>query len=502
MRHYQFIAPLARALSCGLIVALVAVGANGQVWVPYSSVNAAVELSNGTNGFIARNRDMDLVSGSNSPGSPPLPVSVQLPPGRYALRVDGRWDSGAFWYSGSAGQRVATTMRCEFSAPVALSAPNGALAVSASAAPTGASYSNTGMSFPWSDSARRSATGSASSASVDGTWRASLAPPGGAAMALEFTASLVTDVAKQDDRPAFGCSATVQGQFEMAVDVTQPTFVTLAIVRQTTPRGSAQSFPRMPNVTGPGSWGFTRTPRRYWHDPPLALGYEFRMGSSSLFTEVTSLPVGIDDDGMFEIVVGGQSLGAFAEGSGVDFRALIGGNGVRDFQVLGVDPAKDATNVEGFPIQLDFSTNEVDFTMTPITWRKMGSSCFDAAGCTTCPGLSLEPVGDALVGNSSFGLSLSNGPTGGAAIWFFGVGSPSVSPLPLLCGAVYPQLPVLFLPGAAITGTSACDGTAQLGLPIPSDPLLFGAFVTAQSLFLCPGGGLGLSHGIEFPIGS
>jgi hypothetical protein len=52
-----------------------------------------------------------------------------------------------------------------------------------------------------------------------------------------------------------------------------------------------------------------------------------------------------------------------------------------------------------------------------------------------------------------------------------------------------------------LAGAGVCDGSASLGIPLPADPLLFGASVTVQSAFLCPAGGFGLSQGIEFPIG-
>jgi len=33
-------------------------------------------------------------------------------------------------------------------------------------------------------------------------------------------------------------------------------------------------------------------------------------------------------------------------------------------------------------------------------------------------------------------------------------------------------------------------------------PPLFGLFLTMQAVTLCPAGGLGLTHAIEFPVGS
>jgi hypothetical protein len=260
--------------------------------------------------------------------------------------------------------------------------------------------------------------------------------------------------------------------------------------------GDTQEFPILPQR----DYQFYRGPSGRWFDPPLALGYEFQQSNTSLFTDILSLPIGRDGDGFFEVEVGARSLGRFAAGSRVDFRALLGGNGVPSFRIVGIDPALDATNMASFPVQLAFDTAFADFTMTPMTWRRRGTSCMDSTGCPTCGDLSLEPMSPALLGSASFGLVLEQGPSGGAALWFFGPGSPS--PMPFLCGELHPPAPLFFLGSASLVGTTSCDGASMLNLPLPADPLLFGAFATAQAVVLCPGGGLGLCHGIEFPIGS
>ena len=56
------------------------------------------------------------------------------------------------------------------------------------------------------------------------------------------------------------------------------------------------------------------------------------------------------------------------------------------------------------------------------------------------------------------------------------------------------------LPG--VLHATVTDGAGSIALPLPNDPVFFGLFVTAQSAFLCPAGGIGLTHGVEFPIGS
>jgi hypothetical protein len=241
-----------------------------------------------------------------------------------------------------------------------------------------------------------------------------------------------------------------------------------------------------------------------WYDPPLALGFDFVQTGSSLFTEIVSLPVGIDGDGMFEVEVGTQSLGQFAAGSGVDFRQILGGNGVAAFRIVGIDPAVDSTDAAVFPVQLAFDTPTAEFTMIPVLWRKVGTTCSDQAICAQCSALALTPVGAAINGNLNFGFAIDNGPTNGLAACYLGFGSASPSPLPLLCGAVVLPLQngVHFFGTTTLLGTSSCDGAGSVPLPLVPVPSLLGVFLTVQALTLCPGGGLGLTHGIEFAIGS
>lgn len=266
--------------------------------------------------------------------------------------------------------------------------------------------------------------------------------------------------------------------------------------------GSAQSFPDVPCDRAGASFVFCDGPTGNWFDLPLALGYEFQQTGGSRFTDVLTLPIGIDGDGLFEVQVGNQSLGQFAEGAGVDFVQLLGA-GVPAFRIVGIDPAVDATDVEAFPVQLAFDTATADFTMAPLTWRAVGSSCSDAV-CASCPTTSLAPLGDAVEGNLAFGIGLSNGPANGAAGFYVGLGAASATPFPLLCGAVLLPLQTAFFDVGAtlLTGAGTCDGTGSIPLPLVPTPPLFGLFVTVQAITLCPQGGLGLTHAIEFPIGS
>lgn len=140
------------------------------------------------------------------------------------------------------------------------------------------------------------------------------------------------------------------------------------------------------------------------------------------------------------------------------------------FRIVGIDPAADVTNAEAFPVQLAFDTPTADFTMTPVFWRKVGTSCTDPAACPSCGSVSLAPSGDALAGNPSFGLSLQNGPTNGLGIFALGFGGPATTPMPILCGAIHPNQPLLSLGFAALTGSASCDGAGTLPCPCRTCP--------------------------------
>ncbi|MFO1050588.1 MAG: hypothetical protein U1F36_00070 [Planctomycetota bacterium] len=296
----------------------------------------------------------------------------------------------------------------------------------------------------------------------------------------------------------YGWSASTGGGWALRFSVAQATQLVIDATQILARGGRSQALPLLPD----NGRGFTRGPSGNWFDPPLALGFEFQQSGTSLFTDILSLPVGIDADGFFEVQVGSQSLGRFAEGTRVDFRHLLVGNGVPSFRIFGIDPAVDSTDVRAFPVQLAFDTPTADFTMTPLTWRRVGSSCTPAVACASCPAVAIDPVGDAVTGNSAFALNLTDGPSGGVGVCLLGFGGAAVSPLPILCGQLHPNLPLIDLGSVALAGSGICDGSGTVPLAIPNQSGLYGLFVTVQSVFLCPAGGLGLTHGLEFPIGS
>ena len=133
---------------------------------------------------------------------------------------------------------------------------------------------------------------------------------------------------------------------------------------QTVP-GSSQDFPILPDVLEPGTFTFEEVPSGNWFDPPLAEGFNYTMTGNSLFTEV-GLPVGIDADNLYNILVGNTSLGQFAGGDTINFANLFGSN-VSQFSITGINPAVDAANPNAFPTFLSFDTPTASFTMSAIT---------------------------------------------------------------------------------------------------------------------------------------
>lgn len=262
--------------------------------------------------------------------------------------------------------------------------------------------------------------------------------------------------------------------------------------------GASQRNPRFPNG---GPWLFELAQTGWWFDPPLAQGYDFTMQNTSRFTRIMTLPVGIDGDGLFEVLVGNQSLGQFAEGSSVDFTQLVDPAGVAAFRLVGIDPTVDSTDQAAFPIQLEFNTPTADFTMVPVKVHTVAASCMPATSCPACTALELDTQGDALLGNTGFAIDLSGGPTGGIGLVYASIGH--CQSVPFECGTlVLDPSSAIDLGFALLGGVGSCGGSGTFSMPLPNLPALFGTFLCAQGAVLCPAGGLGLTHGIQFPIGS
>jgi hypothetical protein len=98
-----------------------------------------------------------------------------------------------------------------------------------------------------------------------------------------------------------------------------------------------------------------------WVDPPLALGYEYRITSDSLFTGIVDFPVGFNDP--FTVSADGTQLtGSFGPGDSADF-----GSGASRFTVTGISPPVDPTQPDAFPLRVSFNTSSASFTMRPLT---------------------------------------------------------------------------------------------------------------------------------------
>ncbi|MBL9078420.1 MAG: hypothetical protein JNL08_12995 [Planctomycetes bacterium] len=433
--------------------------------------------------------------------------SWQLAPGvEYQVEFQADLMSTAFQVANaSLGQRADFQLIADFSAAAAVSWTSISHSHSTRAgylpswvpAPT-TGYWSVANVLPWSDSSFRSAFGQ----NAEGTTSIAFVPTSAAGAALTYLASAEVNSVQVLYPPiAIGTMPFGYYRFRSTLEfqVAQPMAVDLDVAASGDIRGESQHFPLLP-IALPGEFAGHSG---WWYDPPLALGFDFQQSGGSLFTDILELPVGIDGDGLFEVEVGGQSLGQFAAGARVDFVQLLG-HGVAAFRIAGIDPAVDATDAAVFPVRLAFDTPTARFTMTPVTWRKVGGNCTDPTVCPQCPALELAPTGSAVEGNLNFGLGIDHGPAGGLAAFFVGLGSASTTPVPLFCGSVVlPLQNAFFDVGAvALVGTSSCDGAGSVPLPLVPVPSLLGQFLTVQALTICPAGGLGLTHGIEFAIGS
>ena len=112
-----------------------------------------------------------------------------------------------------------------------------------------------------------------------------------------------------------------------------------------------------------------------WFDPPIATGYKYTMTGTALFTAVLDFPTGVDADNRFTVSVGGVVLGDFGPGQPVRFSQyatqlgalLVGGNGVKNFNISGIAPARETEDPLAFPVQLEFDLPRAEFSMQATT---------------------------------------------------------------------------------------------------------------------------------------
>ncbi|WP_449420345.1 DUF7453 family protein [Phormidium nigroviride] len=139
-------------------------------------------------------------------------------------------------------------------------------------------------------------------------------------------------------------------------------------------KGETQGTPLMPTSGTTGKdgtlWSFINTPGRIWYDPIPAEGFNFKMTSDSLFTEIMNFPANFAKP--FILAVKDTILGEFTAGDKVkfsDYNELLGdllkeGFGVQEFTISGI--SVDASSPTAFPIKLDFSTETASFDMVAI----------------------------------------------------------------------------------------------------------------------------------------
>ncbi|MFN3167464.1 MAG: PEP-CTERM sorting domain-containing protein [Phycisphaeraceae bacterium] len=127
--------------------------------------------------------------------------------------------------------------------------------------------------------------------------------------------------------------------------------------------GTLGTTPGNPVLPGPGAPGFFRffdVASGQFFDPPLAVGFNYKMTGDSLFTKV-GLPIGYGNS--FDILVGGVPVATGLDGnSAYDFA----GPGVAEFDIVGISPSVDAANPDAFPTYLEFDTPTASFEMTAI----------------------------------------------------------------------------------------------------------------------------------------
>jgi hypothetical protein len=138
--------------------------------------------------------------------------------------------------------------------------------------------------------------------------------------------------------------------------------------------GDSQWNPLMPTSGTTGKdgtlWSFINTPGRAWHDPIPAEGFNFKMTSDSLFTEIMNFPANFARP--FVLKVKDILLGEFTAGDKVKFSdysyelagLLKDGFGVQEFTISGI--SVDPSSPTAFPIKLDFNTETASFDMMAI----------------------------------------------------------------------------------------------------------------------------------------
>ncbi|HAZ48143.1 MAG TPA: hypothetical protein DDW76_17695 [Cyanobacteria bacterium UBA11369] len=125
--------------------------------------------------------------------------------------------------------------------------------------------------------------------------------------------------------------------------------------------GLSQNDPWRANQRNGNQSIFENVQSDLWFDA-AADGYEFEASGDSLFTEILSLPGGVDANNLLTVTVGDRTLGQFRAGDKIDFVSLVG-SGVSKFKVSGIS----AQNGKAAPMKLGFNQETASFKMTSLS---------------------------------------------------------------------------------------------------------------------------------------
>ncbi|HTV02390.1 MAG TPA: SBBP repeat-containing protein [Luteitalea sp.] len=223
-----------------------------------------------------------------------------------------------------------------------------------------------------------------------------------------------------------------------------------------------------------------------WFDPPIATGFSYKMTDAALFTAILNFPAGVDADNTFTVSVDDVTLGQFGPGQPVrfsNFAAQLGANlvngvGVKNFQVTGIDPARESEDPQAFPIQLEFDLPRGTFEMQALTGGPVappvGTVQFTSAAQTVFRGtgaatLTLTRTG-AIEAAGTVNFATANGTATAGSDYTATTGTATF--------AAGQATTTVMVPVANGTGNAATE-TFTVTLSAPSTGLTLGASTTA-----------------------
>lgn len=118
----------------------------------------------------------------------------------------------------------------------------------------------------------------------------------------------------------------------------------------------------------------------------------------------------------------------------------------------------------------------------------LGPNCTQGV-CPVCPTMRHDTIGDPVIGNPTFALTLQNAPANSVAILVLSFGNYCAGPgLPLFfCSPLLTPLPVATFGGFPTGPGVGCSGGVVFPLGIPANPALCGMPMSSQWVGICPG---------------